>query len=529
MELQPTPHGKPKGSPCHSQVTFKPYQQDQMFLLPPSLEELIAENHIVRVVSRVVDKMNIDPLLKTYKGGGTSSFHPKMLLKVIVYAYTQKRFTSRQIAKALREDITFMWLSGNSRPDFRTINNFRTSRLKETIDTVFASLIAFLHEEGYINFDHYFLDGTKIEANANKYTYVWRRSVERYKKQLKEKIQGLLAHIDDESEKENDQYGTKDLEELGDDVTLTSEKLIDIVAKLDAKLAQKPDNKELKKTVKTLKEDALPRLERYEQQERALDGRNSYSKTDPDATFMRLKEDHLNKGQLKAGYNIQAGTENQFVIGVSVHQNAADTACFTEHMNKIEQQHEQLPKNVTTDAGYGSEENYDYLDEKDIQAFVKYNTFHQEQKKKVAEDQFRTENLPYDSDKDEFTCPAGKPLRYEKAIDYETANGYKTQRKVYKATGCAGCELRQRCHKGEGDRRIHISFRLRRFKERARDNLLSEKGKKLRSRRGVEIETFFGNIKHNLGFRRFRLRGLKKVNIEINLVSMAHNMIKMAV
>ncbi len=527
MELTPTPPTKPKGKPRHSQVTFKLYQQDQMFLLPPNPGELIPETHLVRVISRVIDQMNLDPLLESYKGGGTSSYHPRMMLKVIVYAYTQKRFTSRQIAKALREDVTFMWLSGHSRPDFRTINNFRSSRLKETIDSIFASLVALLHEEGYINFDHYFLDGTKIEANANKYTYVWRKSVARYKKQLKEKIQGLLAHIDEVSEKENAKYGSKDLEELGEEATLTSEKLSTIVAELDEKLAQHPDDKELKKTVNTLKKD-LPRLARYEQQEQVLDGRNSYSKTDPDATFMRMKEDPLNKGQLKAAYNVQAGTENQFITGVSVHQNAADSACFTEHMDKVTTQHNTLPDKAIADAGYGSEENYDYLEKKGVSSFVKYSTFDREQKKKFKEDKFHTANLAYDEDKDEFTCPAGKPMRYEKTVEVTTATGYKTQKRIYKAEGCATCELRKLCYKGEGDRRIHINFRLRQFKQRARDNLLSDEGKKLRSRRAIEIETIFGNIKHNLGFRRFWLRGLKKVNIEINLICFAHNMIKMA-
>ena len=527
MELQPTPPGKPKGKARHSQVTFKPYQQDQMFLLPLSFGELVPPNHLARVISRAIDRMNIEPLLRSYKGGGTSSYHPRMMLKVIIYAYTQKRFTSRQIAKALREDVIFMWLSGNSRPDFRTINHFRSSRLKETIDSIFASLVALLHEEGYINFEHYFQDGTKMEANANKYSYVWRKSVRRYKKQLEEKIQGLLAHIDEVNEKENAQYGDSDLEELGEEANLTSEKLSAIVAELDKKLEEQPEDQELKSTVKTLKKE-LPRLARYEHQEQLFEGRNSYSKTDPDATFMRLKDEPLNKGQLKPAYNIQAGVENQFVVGVSVHQNAADSACLIEHLDKLEAQHGRLPKKVIADAGYGCEENYAYLQKKGVTAFVKYSTFHREQKKAFKEDPIHTQNLPYDEARDEFICPAGKPMRYEKTVEVTTATGYKVQKRIYQAEGCAGCELYHRCCQGKTDRRIYINFRLRQFQNRARDHLLSEEGKSLRARRGVEIETVFGNIKRNLGFRRFWLRGLKKVNIEINLLCMAHNMIKMA-
>ncbi|RME58688.1 IS1182 family transposase [Candidatus Parcubacteria bacterium] len=527
MKLQPPPSGKPKGKARHSQVTFKPYQQDQMLLLPPSLEELVAPNHLARVISRAIDQMNLQPLLQSYKGGGTSSYHPRMMLKVLIYAYTQKRFTSRQIAKALREDVVFMWLSGNNRPDFRTINHFRSSRLKESIDSIFASLVAWLHEQGYINLEQYFQDGTKMEANANKYSYVWRKSVRRYKKRLKEKIQGLLAHIDEVNEKENAYYGTKDLAELGEQASLSSEKLSEIVAELDKELAQRPEDKKLKRTVKTLKKE-LPRLARYEQQEQIMAGRNSYSKTDPDATFMRMKDDPLNQGQLKPAYNIQAGTENQFVVGVSVHQNAADSACFIEHLDKLEAQHGRLPNKVIADAGYGCEENYEYLQRKAITGFVKYGSFHREQNKKFQENRFHTQNLAYDEARDEFICPAGKPMRYEKTVEVTTATGYKLQKRIYKAEGCAGCELRRHCYQGNGDRRIHINFRLRHFQQRARDRLLSEQGKRLRFRRGVEVESVFGNIKRNLGFRRFWLRGLQKVNIEINLLCLAHNMIKMA-
>ena len=148
-------------------VVFKRYEQNKIELLPASYEELIPKGHLVRLVNKGIDEMNLEGLINEYKGGGTSSFHPKMLLKVIVYSYTQRIYSSRQIAKSLRENIYFHWLSGNNEPDFRTINRFRSSRLKEQIDQVFASMIQILHDLGYVSLDNYFLDGTKIEANAN--------------------------------------------------------------------------------------------------------------------------------------------------------------------------------------------------------------------------------------------------------------------------------------------------------------------------------------------------------------------------
>ena len=141
-------------------------------MLPTDIELHIPTQHLVRVVNDAIDKMNIEPLLRQYKGGGTSSYHPKMMLKVFVYAYTQKLYSSRQIAKALRENIHFMWLSGNNTPDFRTINRFRSSIMKEIIDEIFKNVLELLIEEDLVKLENYFLDGTKIEANANRYTYV---------------------------------------------------------------------------------------------------------------------------------------------------------------------------------------------------------------------------------------------------------------------------------------------------------------------------------------------------------------------
>jgi len=511
-----------------TKVVFKAYQQHQMMLLPPSLDELIPEKHVVRVISAFIDKMDLDPIVKSYKGGGTSSYHPMMLLKVLVYAYTERIYSSRRIAKALRENINFMWLSGNNQPNFRTINRFRSSRLKGTIEEVFASIIALLIEEGYINFDRYFVDGTKIEANANKYSYVWRKSTQRYKAQLKAKIQELLHEIDQANEQENQEYGNQDLEELGDDSTLTSEKLSETVEKLNEKLAHSPENKKLKRVIKKLTTEALPRLQKYEEQEERLDGRNSYSKTDPDATFMRMKESHLNQGELKPAFNIQIGTENQFILGYSAHQTTADAVCLKPHLEKLHQQTGRMPKSINGDSAYGSEENYDYIAKHNIGNYLKYNTFHLEQKRAFQNDEFRTENLRYDDDKDEFVCPAGVKLKYQGTKPNKTGNGYISQRRIYKAESCSGCQLRERCHKSEEDRQIRISFRLKKFKEQARQNLFSEKGRELRSRRGIEVESVFGHIKHNRGFRRFMLRGLDKVNIEFGLLSIAHNMLKVA-
>ena len=514
----------------HNRVTFKPYNMNQSALLPPSLDELVPQEHLVRVVNRAIEELNIDALLRRYKGGGTSSFHPRMMLKVMVYAYTQKLYTSRKIAKALRENIQFMWISGGNKPDFRTINRFRGSVMKEVVGEVFTSVIEYLVEKKYVKLENYFVDGTKIESSANKYQWVWAKSTTNYKKQLQEKIKVLLDEIDLENEKEEEEYGDEDLEEMGgrnDDVD--GKQLREMVDKLNQRLKELPDDKKLAKAVKTLETDYLPREEKYEEQAKILAGRKSYAKTDHDATFMRMKEDHMLNGQLKPGYNIQMGTENQFIVGFSIHQRPGDTACLISHLEEVKQQLGVLPKRIIADAGYGSEENYSYLEKEKIENYVKFNLFHKEQKRSWKKQRFRVENWKYENDKDEYICPANERLTFRRELEKKTELGYKQRLREYECQNCNGCPMKSECTRAAGNRRVQVSPTLNRFRDQARSNLLSDQGRKLSIQRNVDVESVFGQIKHNGGFRRFLLKGKENVRTEWGLLCIAHNIAKLAV
>lgn len=513
---------------------------------------MISADHLVRVVNRSVERINLEPLLRKYKGGGTSSYHPGMMLKVLVYAYTQRVYSSRQIAKAVRENVNYLWLSGGNQPDFRTINGFRGEKMRGVIEEVFTLVLELLVEEGYVKLENYFVDGTKIEANANRHKVVWAKSRGKYQGRLREKVKDLLKEIDAVNEAENEEYGDKDLEEMGGGGGINAVKLEKKIAELNRRLREKPEDKKLAKAVKVMEKDYLPRQKRYEEQERKLAGRNSYSKTDEDATFMRMKEDRgAEKPLPKPAYNVQTGTEGQFVVGFSLHQRTGDTNCLIPHLNgvkanlsaiakrkpellpKQDDQPRCLPQNISADAGYGSEENYAYFEDHQLGNYVKYNIFHREQQKHrkpelLRKAIFRTENLPYDAEKDEFICPTNQRLTYRGTRHEITENGYWTELRHYEATGCNTCPLKPECTQAKGNRHMRVSFRLRRFREQARTNLLSEQGKALRVQRNVEVETVFGQVKHNMHFRRFSLRGLEKVNTEWGLVCIAHNMRKLA-
>jgi transposase len=370
-----------------------------------SLDDEIPANHVVRVISEAVDRLSDKIFDSAFPGGGRPPYHPKMLAKVIIYAYTQRIYSSRQIAKAVRENIPFMWIAGRQTPDFRTINRFRSERMRNVLEKVFTAVLELLVAEGYVKLENYFVDGTKIEANANRYTFVWGKSVAKHKARLQENVKALFQTIEQTEQLEEQQYGGQDLPELGEAATLTSEKLADAVEQLEASLKEKPKSKERRRIARKVRRTLMPRLQEYEAKQEILGDRNSYSKTDPDATFMRMKEDHMGNGQLKAGYNVQIGTENQFVLGYSLHQRPTDTRCLIPHLEHVKETLGALPETVIADAGYGGEENYAYLERENVKPVVKYATFHKEQSKAWQNDVSRLENWTYDEAQDEWVCP----------------------------------------------------------------------------------------------------------------------------
>lgn len=526
---------------------FKPYVMNQIALMPRSYEEMIPADHLVRVVNEAVEQLNLDSLLAQYAGGGTSSYHPRMMLKVLVYAYSRKIYTSRKIGAALQENIHFMWLSGGQTPDFRTLNEFRGKRMKAVIGEVFSSVVEYLMERGYVKLEEYFTDGSKIEADANKHKVVWAKRKDRYQKRVKEQIRELLEQIEQVNAEEEAEYGDKDLEEMGGrgDPEENAAALKQKIEELNQRLREKtqpssasPANPEKEKqaqqALKKLEKDCLPRLAKYEQQTQMLAGRNSYSRTDPDASCQRMKEDRGAKRPWpKPAYNVQIGTEGQFIVGASVHGQGSDTPCLIPHLEGVRLGLKRLPKKVMADAAYGSEENYAYLETHQVQNYLKYNTFYQDthhyrNPEILRKHQFRSDHFAYEPATDQFICPAGQKLQYLFTGRYRTDNGYESQRRHYECAHCQDCLLKNQCTKATGNRRIQISFQLLKYRRQARENLTSDVGQQLRAKRSVEVETVFGHIKHNMGFRRFHLRGYEKVNTEWGLICIAHNMQKLA-
>ena len=393
---------------------FKPCAQHQPMLLPPSVEELIPDNALVRVVGSIVDGMDRSLLESTYPGGGAPAHDPSMMLKVVLFCYASGIYSSRKIAAATRENVNLMWLTGMRPLDHSAVNRFRSERVRPVFEDMFSEVIAVLADAGHITLDTYFLDGTKIEANANKFTFVWKRSTDRYQDALRRKVHAHLEAIDEM----NDEEGAL---APGDPSEVDAGAIRDAADRINARLRAKleageggdAEARELRRAAGAIERDYLPRMDRYERQQAAFAGRKSFSKTDPDATFMRMKDDAMGNGQLKAGYNVQAGTENQFIVDTTVHQRPGDTACAIPHLEHVKERVGRLPAALVADAGYGSEENYAYLEGEGVDAYVKHSEFFREcRNRKWREDEMRVANWAYDEGSDAYTCPEGRALAF---------------------------------------------------------------------------------------------------------------------
>lgn len=503
-------------------VTWKTNNQNQLSLLPPSYDDLVPVNHPVRIINSILDQVDISSIEATYKGGGTSSYHPRVLLKILVYAYLRNLYSSRKIEQSLSENIHFMWLSGCIKPDHNTISNFRSGKLNDKFKKIFNQVVVLLAQQGYLSLKEIYVDGTKIEANANRYTFVWGKSIKTSRARIEKQLQELWRYVEtvyaEEEQKPNE---PENFEAIDPDTVLKT------VEHINQALQGKDIDKKVRQKLSYARKNWPGNIAKYNRQESQMGGRNSMSKTDPDATFMRMKDDHMQNGQLKPGYNLQASTNNQFIVNYTLAQTTADTTTLKDHVNKHIESYAEKPEALTADAGYGSEENYTDLEEKGITAFVKYNYFHKEQRdKKHKENPFLADNLFYNEQTDTYYCTMGQAMKKTGSYESLTKNGFKQEIHRYQASNCFGCPLRGSCHKAKGNRVIERNHNLIRLKEKARELLLSEQGIAHRKRRCWDVEAVFGNIKQNMGFKRFMLRGMEKVTTEIGLIAMAHNLKK---
>lgn len=506
---------------------FRSYDPDQTLLFPQRIDRDIPKDDPVRILKSVIESLDLSGFKKLYHERGRSPYHPKMMLMVILYSYMNNVYSCRKIEKLLYRDIYYIWLSGYQKPDFATINRFR-NRVKNEIGHIFTLLVLILVEKGFVTLEVGYLDGTKIESKANKYTFVWRKSVERNCEKLLEKIRVLLQQI-------NEQMAQDKAADV-DTLELTPQTLCEISKEFKEALGSAPEAKtKEEKAAQRGKNKMFKELERhgeklaeYNSRLEQMEGRNSISKTDPSATFMRMKEDAMCNGQTKPGYNLQISSENQFITDFALFPNPTDTLTFIPFLGSFPGRYGRFPKRVVADSGYGSEENYRFMDEAGIEGFVKYNRFHLEHRPRYKPDTFHPDSLYYNEEGDYYICPMGQRMSRTGTVQTRTEGGYISQSACYRAIRCKGCPLRCLCYKAKANQRtIRVNHRLNAYKRKACELLTSEEGIKERGRRCIEPEAVFGQMKSNMAYRRFRHMGKDKVVMDFTFFAIAFNIKKL--
>jgi len=484
------------------------------------IDEVFAEKAIpaddsVRLLDEIVKGMDQTALMRAYsRTGRKPATNPVTLLKVLLYAIMEGIYSSRAIATACLRDINFIWLlDGAKAPNHSEIARFRSKRLPECSEGYHYQIVKSLQEMGEIKYEHLFVDGTKIEANANKYSFVWKKSTTKYESRLIGKLETLLPEL-------CSRHGV---------MAETPEwLLIELESRVMTPFVHGRGNRksELQRDIEGLRE-LLSRKEKYAKYQETFKGRSSFSKTDPDATFMRMKDDHMRNSQLKPGYNVQLAVEGEYIVGVDISSERSDQLALIPLIKQIERNLGIRYEDVTADAGYESEENYTYFEEKKQTCYIKPQNYERSKTRKFKNDMRLRENMRYDIEKDEYTCQNGKKLRVVYTGKRKSSSGFESEVTYYECEGCTGCPYKKNCTRAKGNRKMQLSKEFLRQRGDSLKRVTSEKGIMLRMNRSIQVEGAFGVIKQDYGFRQFLLRGSKKVRTEVLLIAMAFNINKL--
>lgn len=489
--------------------------------LPLEIACFLPPDHIVFTIEKVVNDLEENCFTDFYSTFGRPSYHPKLLLSALLFAYTQGVFSGRKIEKLMLENIAMQYLTGQLVVSYRTINRFRVAKeMENLIRELFIELNLRLKMADLVTLDCLYIDGTKIEANANKYSFVWKKATDKFSAKLQDDLHSYFQ--EEVSPLINEAINLDEQEPVtAEQLTAFAQIIEEELAELNQVIEEEPvkgqdtrkvKRRKLKKVLRKVKDDFSVRAEKYEFYHSTFDGRNSFSKTDTDATFMRMKDDHMRNGQLKASYNLQIATENQFVLHYDIFPNPTDTTTLIPLLDSYPHD----LKMVVADAGYGSEENLTRLDQLGVEHLIKYGMFDKEQKRKKRQSTKNLDNWFYDEVSDTYTHPDGWDYHFDYIKQTRTSTGFHQEIRVYRAEYP---DLAPQ--KG-----LYVNQRYQELKRKESQALLSEEGSHIFAKRKIDVEPVFGQIKACLGYKRCNLRGKGKVKIDMGLVLMANHLLK---
>ena len=509
------------------QKKYNTGKQNYQLMLPINYEVIIPEDDSVRLLSQISKELDYTELYRAYSSEGRNPVtEPKILFQIMTYAYMEFTYSSRKIESACRRDINFMWLlAGEPVPDHTTINRFRKNRLGEAMEGLFYQLIQKLCDIGEVKYENVFQDGTKIEANANRYTFVWKKAFEKNEAKMLLKVQALAEEI----VKAYHTEFTVSKETINEDMKKISAFLEQrkAVEKIEFVYGSGKRKSNIQKLIEALESYQI-RQKGYDESNELLAGRNSYSKTDTDATFMRMKDDPMRNGQLKPAYNVQLAVEAEYVIGVGIFPNANDIATLKPMLKSmLSYNKNMIIRRFIADSGYESEENYTYLEELGIECFIKPQSYEQQKKRSFKNNIGKRENMTYNPETNEYTCHNDKQLKPVSTFKKKSATGYVSKVTVYECESCEGCPHKEKCTKAKGNKRMEVSKTFIAHRQNSLKNITTEMGTKLRVNRSIQSEGAFGVLKEDRQFDRFLTRGKQNVRTELLLLCFGYNINKL--
>lgn len=492
-----------------TQDQYNLMERHGQLVLALNCEMKIPENDPVRLLSAQLEELDYRKLYEAYSSKGRkSAVDPRVMFKVLVHGYLCGLYSSRQLEEACQKRIDFIWLLEDEPvPDHSTFSRF-SKRCREAIEDLFYQFIGRLEEQGETDHEVVFLDGTKLESRAGRYTFCWRGSVEKQLGKVKARAK--------------DRFDCTTLQQMEKQLAKRENSIDFVYGKGKRKSAEQKEYEELGELV-----------QRWQTCEQSLavmgKDRNSYSKTDTDATFMRMKEDHMRNGQLKPAYNVQIAVNSEYITGVEVFRNRTDYGTMIPFLRELEHHHGARYEKVVADAGYERLDNYLYLEANGQTSFIKPQNYEEAKKKFFKRQTGRIENMTYLEDEDCYVCAAKRKLLLRRECS-ENRGGQIVTTAYYRCEDCTGCPCRKACCKAADEQKakeVHLQRELWEKRSQSQANITTEHGVYLRLCRSIQVEGAFGLLKNDFGFRRFLTRGKRNIRTELYLLCLAFDLKKL--
>jgi len=495
------------------------YNAEQL-RLPLDLSIEIDKNDPMWTFLEVIEEVNLNKYLKKRKGN--QGHNNRMMLKTVLFAYMNRVFSLRHMEEKCRTDIRFMYLSEEEKPSFMAFQRFINNQLKASVSKIFTDITEIVCRKSGADTRILFLDGTMIEANANKFTFVWKKTAEKTLKKSLARVQEVIRSIEKETELK---YEYKEL--TPDHLKGYAVKVLQYC--LEKEISFVYGRGKRKTAIQRLYDELRKHTAKIEECSEKIeicgDDRSSYSKTDHDATFMHMKYDYyMNTGVFKPGYNIQLGESDEYIRHIRVGNDRTDSRTFIPFMEGYQKRYDELPGIIVADAGYGSYDNYMWCLIHQADAYIKYQLYEKEKTAEFRKQKYRKENLLHEEN-GKLLCPKGREFKYQ-CDKISTKTTYLSIDQIWECKTCNRCPYRKSCTKAKGNRKVQINVALDELRKAAKERLDSPAGKQLREQRCIQAEGTFGIIKNDWNYVRLHRRGFENVENEIYLVCIGFNLMK---